>query len=141
MHHPTASIWMAAVLGRLPVILLLVMFKWPASGRFTEFSKTVKELRKDLPGVKPPDLGQVPDKPETALAPQFSSKPAVPVQVIETSKANFFQLVQATIAADAARRVRESGAGEVVTTLAKAVLQLSQLAPSADKPMTSTSTA
>ena len=73
-------------------------FKVPTGGRFTKFSETVEELKKDLPGAKAPDITQVPGKPETAVLTEPSLKPAVPVQVIETSKANPFQLVQVIIA-------------------------------------------
>ena len=73
-------------------------FKVPTGGRFTKFSETVEELKKDLPGAKAPDITQVPGKPETAVLTEPSIKPAVPVQVIETSKANPFQLVQVIIA-------------------------------------------
>jgi predicted PurR-regulated permease PerM len=73
-------------------------FKVPTGGRFTKFSETVEELKKDLPGAKAPDISQVPGKPETAVLTEPSIKPAVPVQVIETSKANPSQLVQVIIA-------------------------------------------
>ena len=73
-------------------------FKVPTGGRFTKFSDMVEELKKDLPGAKAPDITQVPGKPETAVVTEPSTKPAVPVQVIPTSKANPFQLVQVIIA-------------------------------------------
>lgn len=73
-------------------------FKVPTGGRFTKFSETLEELKKDLPGAKAPDITQVPGKPETAVLTEPSIKPAVPVHVIETSKANLFQLVQIIIA-------------------------------------------
>ena len=73
-------------------------FKVPTGGWFTKFSETVEELEKDLPGAQAPDIAQVPGKPETAVLKKPSSKLAVPVQVIETSKAKPFQLVQVIIA-------------------------------------------
>jgi len=73
-------------------------FKVPTGGRFTKFSETVEELKKDLPGATAPDITQVPGKPETTILTEPSTKPAAPVQVIETSKANPFQLVQVIIA-------------------------------------------
>jgi predicted PurR-regulated permease PerM len=72
-------------------------FKVPISGRFTKFSETVEELKQDLPGAKGPDIDQAPGKPETAVLSEPGSRPA-PVQVIETSKANPFELVQVIIA-------------------------------------------
>jgi predicted PurR-regulated permease PerM len=73
-------------------------FKVPTGGVFTKFSETLEELKKDLPGATAPDITQVPGKPETAVLTEPSVNPTVPVQVIETSKANLFQLVQIIIA-------------------------------------------
>jgi predicted PurR-regulated permease PerM len=73
-------------------------FTVPTGGWFARFSETVEELKKDLPGGKAPDITQVPGEPGTAVLTEPSMKPAVPVQLIETSKANAFQLVQAIIA-------------------------------------------
>jgi predicted PurR-regulated permease PerM len=73
-------------------------FKLPTGGRFARFSATVEELRNDLPGAKVPEITQTPGRPETAVLTEPSIKPAVPVQVIETSKANPFQLVQVLVA-------------------------------------------
>jgi predicted PurR-regulated permease PerM/methylmalonyl-CoA mutase cobalamin-binding subunit len=72
--------------------------KVPTGGRFAKFLETVEELKQDLPGAKGPTITQVPGKPETAVLTGPSIKPAVPVQVTETSKANPFQLVQIIIA-------------------------------------------
>jgi predicted PurR-regulated permease PerM len=73
-------------------------FKLPTGARFTKFAETVEELRKDLPGSKGPDVTEVPGKPGTAVLTEPSLKPAVPVQVIQTSKANPFQLLQVILA-------------------------------------------
>ena len=73
-------------------------FKVPTGGRFTRFSEAIEELKKDLPGAPTPEITQVPGKPETAVLTERSTKPAAPVQVLETSKANPFQLVQVIIA-------------------------------------------
>ena len=73
-------------------------FKVPTGGWFAKFSETVEELKKDLPGSQAPDTTQLPGKPETAVLNKPSSKLEVPVQVIETSKAKPFQLVQIIIA-------------------------------------------
>jgi len=76
----------------------LRFFKAPTGGWFAKFSETVEELGKDLPGAQAPDISQVPGKPETAVLNNPNLKPAVPVQVIETSKAKPLQLVQVIIA-------------------------------------------
>jgi predicted PurR-regulated permease PerM len=84
-------------------------FKVPTGGVFTKFSETLEELKKDLPGATAPDIIQVPGKPETAVLTEPSVNPTVPVQVIETSKANLFQLVQSlpqSTLADRALRFR-----------------------------------
>ena len=73
-------------------------FKVPSGGKFKRFSETVEELKKDLPGAKAPNITQVPGEPATAVLSEPSTKPIVPVEVIETSKADFFQLVQGLIA-------------------------------------------
>lgn len=73
-------------------------FKLPTGGRFTRFSSTLEELKLDLPGAKARDITRVAGKPETAVLTEPSVTPAVPVQVLETSKANPLQLVQVIIA-------------------------------------------
>jgi predicted PurR-regulated permease PerM len=73
-------------------------FKVPTGGRFARFSETLEELKKELPGGEAPDITQVPGKPGTTVLKESSIKPAVPVRVVETSKANPSQLLQAIIA-------------------------------------------
>lgn len=73
-------------------------FKLPIGGRFTRLSETMKELKKELPGAETPEIAQLPGQPATATLTEPSSQTAVPVQVIETSKANPFRLVQVIIA-------------------------------------------
>jgi predicted PurR-regulated permease PerM/GAF domain-containing protein len=78
-------------------------FKAPKDGAFTEFSNTVEEIKKELPGgssaVPPPVISQEVGKPETAVtSPPSAPVPAVPVQVIETSRANPFELAQTIVA-------------------------------------------
>jgi predicted PurR-regulated permease PerM len=73
-------------------------FKVPIGDRFARFSQTVEELKRDLPGANDPDITQTPGKPETAVLTEPSIKPEVRVQVLESSKANPFQLVQVIIA-------------------------------------------
>ena len=75
-------------------------FKVPTGGRFTKFSDMVEELKRDLPGAKAADtdVNQTPGKPETPVVTKPNTQPAVPVQVIETSRANAFDLVQVIMA-------------------------------------------
>ena len=73
-------------------------FKLPTGGRFKKFSETVTELKNELPGAEAPDMAQVPGKPETAVLTEPNLTAPVSVRVIETSKANPFQLMQVIIA-------------------------------------------
>jgi predicted PurR-regulated permease PerM len=75
-------------------------FKVPAGGRLTRFSDMVEELKKDLPGAKAADtdVTQAPGQPDTAVVTKPSTQPAVPVQVIETSRANPFDLLPVIMA-------------------------------------------
>jgi len=77
-------------------------FELPKGGAFTKLSQTVEELKQELPGgtaTVSPTITQAPGKPETAVAsPPRSRSTAVPVQMVETSKANPIELVQLIIA-------------------------------------------
>ncbi len=70
----------------------------PTGVRFKAFSRTVEELKKELPGADGPAISQEPGKPETAFLSEPTTKPAIAVQVVETSTASPFQLVQTIIA-------------------------------------------
>jgi predicted PurR-regulated permease PerM len=74
--------------------------KVPRGGKFTKFSETVEELKQDLPGAGVPEVSQVPGKPATSVGTSPATKHAVPVpvQVIETTQAQPFQLLQVIIA-------------------------------------------
>jgi predicted PurR-regulated permease PerM len=75
-------------------------FQAPRNGTLTKINETVHELKKELPGNSPaePTVTQEVGKPETAVAsPPSPLTPAVPVKVIETSKANPFELIQTLI--------------------------------------------
>jgi len=79
------------------IIAKMQAFKTPKGGVFTKFSETVEELKKELPGGSAPAAPtktQEPGKPETAVA----SPPAMPVRVVETSKANPLQMLELFIA-------------------------------------------
>ena len=77
-------------------------FQAPKGGTFTKLTETVEELKKELPGGTAPDaptITQEPGKPETAVAsPPHPPPVAVPVKVVETSKANPLEMVQLIVA-------------------------------------------
>ncbi|HZJ15162.1 MAG TPA: AI-2E family transporter [Chthoniobacteraceae bacterium] len=77
-------------------------FDTPKGGAFTKLSETVEELKQELPGGTAPSvpvITQEAGKPETAVASSPNApKPVAPVQVVESSKANPFELVQLIIA-------------------------------------------
>jgi predicted PurR-regulated permease PerM len=67
---------------------------------FSKVFDTVDELKKELPGgtSSGPTITQESGKPETAVAsPPHPRMPATPVKVIETSKANPFELMKTMI--------------------------------------------
>ena len=71
--------------------------KLPTGGAFAKVSKTVEELRKDLPGAETPPPAA--EKSDTSVAlPPKPSPAAAAVQVVETSKINPMGLVQDLIA-------------------------------------------
>jgi predicted PurR-regulated permease PerM/methylmalonyl-CoA mutase cobalamin-binding subunit len=72
-------------------------FQLPSGGAFKRLSETVEEVKKDFRGSDAPIVSQVPGKPETAVAVPVSAAPTLPVQVVETSKANPLQLLQVII--------------------------------------------
>ncbi len=84
------------------IVAKMHAFDAPKGGAFTKLSETVEDLKKELPGgTAPPGpiITQEPGKPDTAVAsPAGAPAPAVPVQVVETTKANPFELVQLIIA-------------------------------------------
>ena len=69
----------------------------PSGGVFTKLSETVEELRHELPGSEAPMVSQVPNRPETTQAVRPEATPTA-VRVLETAKANPFELVQLIIA-------------------------------------------
>lgn len=71
--------------------------KTPSGGAFTKLSETVEELKKELPGSDAPLVSQVPNKPGTTQAVRPEATPTS-VRVLETTKANPFELVQLIIA-------------------------------------------
>ncbi len=78
-------------------------FQIPKGGAFSAFSKTVEEIKKELPGgtaAEPaPTVTQELGKPTTAVtAPPAAPPAALPVQMVEMSKGNPMDLVQSMIA-------------------------------------------
>src|SRR4029453_14860547 len=80
------------------IITKMHAFELPKGGTFTKLSQTVDELKQELPGgtaPAAPTITQEPGKPETAVvSPQRAPPPAVPVQRVETSEANPFEVVK-----------------------------------------------
>ena len=72
-------------------------FQLPSGGAFKRLSETVEELKKDLSGSDAPTVSQASGKPTTAVAVPARASPTLPVQVVETSKANPLQLLQVII--------------------------------------------
>lgn len=80
------------------IVAKLRSLKVPSGGKFAEVSKTVEELKQELPGAEPPKVAQVEGDPSTAVVTGPAGPPAVPVEVINTSKANPLELTQALLA-------------------------------------------
>ena len=72
-------------------------FQTPSGGAFTKLSETVEELKSELPGGEAPLVTQVPNKPGTTRAVRPEATPTS-VRVLETTRANPFELVQLIIA-------------------------------------------
>lgn len=72
--------------------------KGTTGGRFTGFWESLEELKKDLPGAKAPAVIPVPEETGTAAAPEPKIEPPVAVEVVETSRANPFDLAQGIVA-------------------------------------------
>ncbi len=84
------------------IVTKIHAFDAPKGGAFTKLSQTVEELKQELPGgtaPTAPTVTQDTGKPETAVSsPPSEPSAAVPVQVVETSKGNPFQLIESIIA-------------------------------------------
>ena len=84
------------------IVMKMHAFQTPKGGTLTKLTETVEELKKELPGGSAPDaptITQEPGKPETAVSSPPNPPPvAVPVKVIETSKANPLEMVQLIVA-------------------------------------------
>jgi len=73
-------------------------FKGSTGGRFTRFWESVEELKKDLPGAIVPAVISVPEETETSVVTGPRIEPPIPVEVVETSRANPLDLAQGIIA-------------------------------------------
>jgi len=80
-------------------------FKLPSGGRLTKISEMVEELKKDLPGAKPPDVAQPPVSVETEVATERRSQPAATIPVVAprapavtASNSNPFELIRVILA-------------------------------------------
>jgi len=84
------------------IVTKMHAFELPKGGVFTRLSQTLDELKQELPGGTAPATPTVTKdsgKPETQVAsPPHPKPPVVPVEVVETSKANPIELVQLIIA-------------------------------------------
>lgn len=84
------------------IISKMHAFDTPKGGRFTELWGVVEEIKKELPGGSAPPaptITQEVGKPETVTASPPEAPPsAVPVHVVESSRANPLELVQLIIA-------------------------------------------
>jgi predicted PurR-regulated permease PerM len=94
--------------GKLPdykenIATKLRVFRMPEGGAFSAFSKTVGELKKELPGGSAveaePTVTQSAGKPQTAVISKIPPDPATaPVQMVETSKGSPMDLMKSMIA-------------------------------------------
>jgi predicted PurR-regulated permease PerM len=85
------------------IVNKLHAFRMPKGGTFSAFSKTVEELKNELPGgsaAEPaPTVTQSTGKPGTAvISPTPPPTAAVPVQMVESSKGSPIDLMQSMIA-------------------------------------------
>lgn len=70
----------------------------PSNGKFEKVSKAVEELKQELPGAEQPTVSHAAGEPSTAVVTGPSGAPAVPVEVINTTKANPLELTQVLVA-------------------------------------------
>ncbi len=88
---------------KVNIVAKLHAFRLPEGGAFSAFSRTVEELKNELPGgtaaEASPTVTQETDRPETAVTSLTPPRPpAVPVQVVETSESDPMDLMQSMIA-------------------------------------------
>jgi len=84
------------------IVTKMHAFELPKGGAFTRLSQTVEELKQELPGgtaTAGPTITQMPGQPGTVVESTAQSpSPALPVQVVETSKGNPIELVKLIVA-------------------------------------------
>ncbi len=85
------------------IVTKLHAFRMPRGAAFSAFSRTVEELKNELPGGSPveptPTVTQSAGKPATAIISTTTPRQApVPVQLVESSKGSSMELLQSMIA-------------------------------------------
>lgn len=85
------------------IVAKLHAFRLPEGGAFSAFSRTIEELKNELPGGSPgvpaPTVTQELGHPETAVLSPPAPQPApVPVQMVETSKGSTMDMMQSMVA-------------------------------------------
>ncbi len=87
---------------KVNIVAKLQAFRIPKGGAFSAFSRTVEELKNELPGgsaVEPtPTLTQSPGKPGTEVISPPAPPATIPVQMVESSQSNTMDLIQSMIA-------------------------------------------
>ena len=87
---------------KVNIVAKMHAFELPKGGAFKRLSQTMEELKQELPGgtaAAAPTITQEPGQPGTAVeSPPLSPAHPVPVEMVETSKANPIELVQLIIA-------------------------------------------
>ena len=83
------------------IVAKLHAFQLPRGGAFTRLSTTFEELKKEMPGGANADgatIAQDAGKPDSATVSTPTTPAAVPVQVVETSRANPMELIRMIVA-------------------------------------------
>ncbi len=87
---------------KVNIVAKLHAFRMPEGGAFSAFSKTIEELKNELPGgsaVEPaPTVTQSAGKPGTAVISPPAPPATIPVQMVESSQSNPMDLIQSMIA-------------------------------------------
>jgi predicted PurR-regulated permease PerM len=87
---------------KVNIVAKLRAFRVPEGGALSAFSKTIEELKNELPGgsaVEPtPTIRQSPRIQGSAAISPPASPAAIPVQMVESSRANAMDLIQSMIA-------------------------------------------
>jgi predicted PurR-regulated permease PerM len=86
---------------KVNIVAKLHAFRVPESGAFSAFSKTIEELKNELPGgsaVEPaPTMRQSPSKPGTATISPPAPPATIPTRVFDSTQSNAMDLIQSMI--------------------------------------------